>query len=149
MISKVVDLLCLKSLKNQDKMVIIQPQIRRTIMEKIVERGMLYDFYGELLTEHQKAIYEEAVFNDMSLSEIAEQYEISRQGVHDLLKRCDKILNDYENKLHLVEKFMKIKSSAGEIHKVLDEMDALEDIEQMKVKSGEIRKISNEILEEL
>ena len=78
-------------------------------MEKIVERGMLYDFYGELLTDHQKAIYEEAVFNDMSLSEIAEQYEISRQGVHDLLKRCDKILNDYENKLHLVEKFMKIK----------------------------------------
>lgn len=118
-------------------------------MEKIVERGMLYDFYGELLTEHQKAIYEEAVFNDMSLSEIAEQYEISRQGVHDLLKRCDKILNDYENKLHLVEKFMKIKESAGEIHRVLDEMDALEDAGQIKSKCGEIRNRSNEILEEL
>ena len=118
-------------------------------MEKIVERGMLYDFYGELLTEHQKTIYEEAVFNDMSLSEIAEQYGISRQGVHDLLKRCDKILNEYENKLHLVGKFMKIKQSAGEIHRVLKEMDALEDAGQMKNKCGEIRSLSNEILEEL
>ena len=118
-------------------------------MEKIVERGMLYDFYGELLTDHQKAIYEEAVLNDMSLSEIAEQYEISRQGVHDLLKRCDKILNDYENKLHLIEKFMKRKESAGEIHKVLDEMDALSDVGQIRVKSGEIRILSNDILEEL
>ncbi len=118
-------------------------------MEKIVERGMLYDFYGELLTEHQKSVYEEAVFNDMSLSEIAEQYEISRQGVHDLLKRCDKILADYENKLHLIEKFMKIKESAGEIHKVLDEMDALENPEQMQKKCSEIRVLSNEILEEL
>ena len=109
-------------------------------MEKIVERGMLYDFYGELLTEHQKAVYEEAVLNDMSLSEIAEQYEISRQGVHDLLKRCDKILNEYENKLHLIEKFMKA---------IEDKKTALEDAELMKKKCGEIRIRSNEILEEL
>ena len=42
-------------------------------MEKIVEQGMLYDFYGELLTEHQRKIYEDVVLNDMSLSEIAEE----------------------------------------------------------------------------
>ena len=40
-------------------------------MEKIVEQGLLYDFYGELLTPHQRRIYEDAVFNDLSLSEIA------------------------------------------------------------------------------
>ncbi len=40
-------------------------------MEKIVEQGLLYDFYGELLTEHQRHIYEDVVFHDMSLSEIA------------------------------------------------------------------------------
>lgn len=118
-------------------------------MEKIVERGLLYDFYGELLTEHQKAIYEEAAFNDMSLSEIAEQYEISRQGVHDLLKRCDKMLLDYEDKLHLVAKFMKMKASAEKIQNVLDRMDGLEDKELMKERCGEIRVLSNEILEEL
>ena len=109
----------------------------------------LYDVYKDLLTEKQKDYFESYYYNDMSLSEIAEQYEISRQGVHDLLKRCDKILNDYENKLHLVEKFMKIKQSAGEIHRVLDEMDALEDVGQIKSKCGEIRIRSNEILEEL
>ena len=57
---------------------------------------MLYDFYGELLNEHQKEIYEDVVFNDMSPSEIAREEGISRQGVHDLIKRCDKILKDYE-----------------------------------------------------
>ena len=60
-------------------------------MEKIVTQGLLYDFYGELLTEHQKRIYEDVVFNDMSLSEIAEEQGISRQGVHDLSKRCDRL----------------------------------------------------------
>ena len=49
-------------------------------MEKIVAQGLLYDFYGELLTEHQRRVYEDVVFNDMSLSEIAEEQEISRQG---------------------------------------------------------------------
>lgn len=84
-------------------------------MEKIFEQALLYDFYGELLTEHQQNIYEDAVFNDMSLSEIAEVQGISRQGVHDLIKRCDKILQDYESKLHLVERFEKAKEKVGEI----------------------------------
>ena len=61
-------------------------------MEKIVEQGMLYDYYGELLTEHQRKIYEDVVLNDMSLSEIAEEQGISRQGVHDLVRRCDRTL---------------------------------------------------------
>ncbi len=118
-------------------------------MEKIVERGLLYDFYGELLTEHQKSVYEEAVLNDMSLSEIAEQYEISRQGVHDLLKRCDKILTEYENKLHLVEKFIRIRTGAEHIQGILDEMSSIQNPELLQVKCGEIRNLSNEILEEL
>ena len=84
-------------------------------MEKIVTQGLLYDFYGELLTEHQKKIYEEAVFNDMSLSEIAEEFEISRQGVHDLLKRCNNILQEYENKLRLMEKFMDAREKIRQI----------------------------------
>ena len=46
-------------------------------MERIVEQTLLYDFYGELLNEHQRQIYTEAVFNDYSLSEIADEYGIS------------------------------------------------------------------------
>ena len=49
-------------------------------MEKIVRQSMLYDFYGDLLTEHQKSVYEDVVNNDMSYSEIARLNNISRQG---------------------------------------------------------------------
>lgn len=84
-------------------------------MKNFFEQGLLYDFYGELLTPHQRNIYEDAVFNDMSLSEIAEEQGISRQGVHDLIRRCDKILQDYESKLHLVGKFTEAKMRVNEI----------------------------------
>ena len=84
-------------------------------MEKIVAQGLLYDFYGELLTEHQRRVYEDVVFNDMSLSEIAEEQGISRLCVHDLVKRCDKILSGYEGKLKLVEKFNQTKKMVEEI----------------------------------
>ncbi len=79
-------------------------------MDRIVERALLYDFYGELLTEHQKKIYEDVVNNDLSASEIAEEYGISRQGVHDLVKRCDRQLEEYESKLKLVARFNRIKA---------------------------------------
>ena len=87
-------------------------------MEKVVEQGILYDFYGELLTGHQRRIYADAVYNDLSLSEIAEENGISRQGAHDLLKRCDRILAGYESKLHLVEKFTHIRRKAEEIERL-------------------------------
>ena len=92
-------------------------------MERIVEQNLLYDFYGELLTEHQRSIYEEAVYGDLSLSELAEEYSITRQGVHDLLKRCDKILLGYEEKLHLLEKFDQAKRLTAEIIKLSEQKD--------------------------
>jgi hypothetical protein len=104
-------------------------------LEKLEYRGMLYDFYGELLTQHQKKIYEDAVFNDYSLGEIADENGISRQGVHDLIKRCDKMLNGYEEKLHLVEKFSKIKYRIQQINRLTDD--------------EEIKRLSNDIIEEL
>lgn len=87
-------------------------------MDKIYEQAMLFDFYGELLTEHQRSVYIDAVYNDLSLGEIAEERGISRQGVHDLVKRCDKILRDYESKLHLVERFTRAKETVREIQEL-------------------------------
>lgn len=84
-------------------------------MEKIVEQGLLYDFYGELLTAHQRQVYEDAVYHDMSLAEIADIRGISRQGVHDLIRRCDKILEQYEAQLGLVKKFALIKEKVQRI----------------------------------
>lgn len=105
-------------------------------MEKIIERNILFDFYGELLTEHQKAIYEDAVYSDLSLSELSEEYGITRQGIHDLLKRCDKILMGYEEKLHLIEKFDKVKGLTSRIKALTDNNDSL----------SCIRELSDEIL---
>ena len=90
-------------------------------MEKIVAQTLLYDFYGELLTEHQRQIYEEAVMDDLSLGEIAQEYGISRQGVHDLVKRCDRILQEYEDKLQLIRKF---HQTAGALRAITDLTDA-------------------------
>lgn len=84
-------------------------------MEKIVRQSLLYDFYGELLTEHQKNIYEDVFMNDMSYSEVARLNGISRQGVYDMIKRCDKILEDYEGKLKLVEKFVNARDKISGI----------------------------------
>lgn len=113
-------------------------------MDEILKQSLLYDFYGELLTEHQKEIYEQFIVEDLSLSEIAKDAGISRQGVHDLVKRCDKILEEYEAKLHLVEKFLSIKEKVHQINELLK--DAKTDESQL---IQDIRKISGEIIEEL
>ena len=104
-------------------------------LEELEYKGMLYDFYGELLTQHQKKVYEDAVFNDLSLSEIADEQGISRQGVHDLIRRCDRILSGYEDKLHLVERFSRIKRNVQQINRLTD--------------NEQIKRLSNEIIEEL
>ncbi len=92
-------------------------------MEKILERTLLYDFYGELLTEHQRQVYEDVVFGDYSLSEVAEADGISRQGVHDLIKRCDRLLAGYEEKLGLVAKFEETKQMVREIQDLAREYE--------------------------
>ncbi len=112
-------------------------------MEKIVEQALLYDFYGELLTAHQKSIYEDVILNDYSLSEIAEEHGITRQGVHDLVKRCNKILKDYEDKLHLVEQFIETKDMVNRINQLTKEYLQSKDIRCIE----EIQKISNHIVE--
>lgn len=113
-------------------------------MERIVEQGLLYDFYGELLTEHQKKIYEDMVYNDLSLSEIAQENGISRQGVHDMVRRCNHMLTEYENKLHLVERFLKIRSGVDEM-KHLSENTELTKEEIL----GRVNSLCCEILKEL
>ena len=116
-------------------------------MNEILEQSLLYDFYGELLNAHQKEVYEQFVLDDLSLSEIAQEAGISRQGVHDLVRRCQKTLEGYEEKLHLVEKFLTVKANVQEIDQVLD---SYEETKQHPDKMIEqIREISNRIIEEL
>ena len=93
-------------------------------MEKIVAQGILYDFYGALLTEHQQKIYEAVVYDNMSLGEIAEEQGVSRQAVHDIVKRCDKILGDYEEKLGLIHRFTTSKGYLKELDAEVGSMKA-------------------------
>ena len=113
-------------------------------MEEILRQALLYDFYGELLTGHQKRVYEEVVLNDYSFSEVAEDLGISRQGVHDLIKRCNHILEDYENKLHLVERFNEIRKSIRRMNELAED----ESIGQESLRE-EIKRLSDGILKAL
>ena len=113
-------------------------------MEQKVVQAYLYDFYGELLNAHQREIYEDFIFNDCSLAEIAKEEGISRQGVHDLVKRCNKTLEGYEEKLHLVRKFMDTKSRVAKIHALTKEFHQSHDESVL----DRIAQISSEILEE-
>ena len=98
----------------------------------ILKTTLLYDFYGELLTEKQKEIYELFYQNDMSLSEIA----------------AEKILSEYEEKLMLVEKFMANKNSAGRIRKLIDELENKNELSsESLVIAEEIRNAVDEIIE--
>lgn len=112
-------------------------------MDDILKQALLYDFYGELLTSHQKEIYEQFTLDDLSLGEIAGNAGISRQAVHDLIKRCNKTLQEYEDRLHLVSRFLTVKKKFQEINEILNE-----DTDIVKLKA-DIRKIADEIIEEL
>lgn len=75
------------------------------MIDKTERINHLLDFYAPLLTEKQQQVLEYAFEEDYSLSEIAEIMDVSRSAVHDLLKRCEATLENYEDKLHLYEKF--------------------------------------------
>lgn len=114
-------------------------------MEERAEQAYLYDFYGELLNEHQRKIYEDFFFNDFSLGEIAEEEGISRQGVHDMVKRCTRTLEGYEEKLHLIAKFLSARQKVGRIHALAGQFQNSHNEAVIE----EIEHISNQILEEL
>lgn len=111
-------------------------------MDEIVRKALLFDFYGPLLTGRQQEIYGYAYGEDMTLSEISQELQISRQAVHDILRRTDKILENYEAKLGLVAKFIEINTRLTNIKQllqnpasqkevtILQEIDAIDDWER-------------------
>ena len=99
-------------------------------MDKIVEIGMLIDFYGKLLTHKQYEIIDLYYNNDYSLGEISEILGISRQGIRDSLKRSECILYDFEEKLQLVEKFLLQKNIISKLaNKVAALQEEYKDVE--------------------
>lgn len=114
-------------------------------LDEIVHLSILYDFYGELLNDHKKQIFEDYVLNDFSLSEIASEQGISRQGVYDIVKRCSQELKDYESKLNLVRKFQSIKEKINNIKIRISETKQTGDCTRI----SEADTLADEILKEL
>jgi predicted DNA-binding protein YlxM (UPF0122 family) len=88
-------------------------------MDKLSEIAYLLDFYGGLLTQKQRDIMSYHYEEDMSLSEICELYSISRQAVHDIIKRSEKILFDYEIELGLVKRHLNINERLKVVKELL------------------------------
>jgi len=119
-------------------------------LDEIVQLSILYDFYGELLSDHKKQIFEDYILNDLSLSEIAQEQGLSRQGVHDIVKRCIAQLKEYEDKLSLIKKFNTIKDKVGEIKDILSDITCKTDIGNTDIKELKyIATLADDILKEL
>jgi len=87
--------------------------------ENQVRLHLLYDFYGQLLTEKQRSFFELYHHDDLSLGEIAEQHGVSRQAVYDILKRAERTLEELESKLQLVERFLRERQVVEELDREL------------------------------
>ncbi len=93
------------------------------MLKKTVEISVLYDFYSQLLTEKQRDIVDLYYNQDLSLGEIAEELDVSRQAVYDMLKRTERLLYQYEEKLNFI-KLTNIKN-----RKILNILDGIINLE--------------------
>lgn len=113
-------------------------------LKEVVELSMLYDFYGELLSENAKYAFSGYVLEDMTLAELSEETGVSRQGIYDLVKRTVDKLRGYEKKLRLVEKFEKMKAEVENIKALAKEIEKGD-----TGKSAEIIRLAEEMLDEI
>ncbi len=86
---------------------------------------MLFDFYGDLLTDRQKEFYDLYYNDDLSLAEIAENYDITRQGVRDIIVRAERTLEEVEEQTGLIRRFPQIRDAAGRLREISGAIDEL------------------------
>ncbi|PLT30090.1 putative DNA-binding protein [Peribacillus deserti] len=108
------------------------------MLEKTTRMNYLYDFYYSLLTEKQQSYMSLYYLDDYSLGEIAEKYEVSRQAVYDNIKRTEAMLEEYEAKLLLFQKFQERQKIAASIRTLIENgsskekiFDALTSLEEL------------------
>jgi len=101
--------------------------------------AMLFDFYGDLLTERQKEFYDLYYNEDLSLAEIAENYGISRQGVRDVIVRAEAAMTEIEDKTHLIRRFYQMQK----------EITAIEEAADRLLKSVNERSYNDRMLDEI
>lgn len=87
--------------------------------------AMLYDFYGDLLTPRQKEFYDLYYNDDLSLSEIAENYDITRQGVRDIIVRAERALEDIEEKTGLIQRYHRTRVALSSLRDLCQQIQEL------------------------
>lgn len=110
------------------------------MLDKVVEIGLLYDFYGKLLTDKQQETMTLYYYEDLSLAEIAERMKISRQGVYDHLHRSEETLKDLESKLGLIKKYYKLKDNINNLVEYIVEKELNSDVKNNLIKKIEFIK---------
>ena len=106
--------------------------------EEIVELSYLYDFYGALLGDKQREIFEDYILNDLSLGEIAVERQMTRQGGYDIVRRARIKLREYEERLQLVYKFRQTRER-------LEQIEAIAGAGADRETAGAITRLAEEI----
>ena len=109
-------------------------------MDKSIEISLLFDFYSELLSEKKREAASLYFNEDLSLSEIAEHMGITRQGVGDLIRRCESELYGFEDKLGVYSRFEAINASAAKIRQLSESI--------INTSDGHVKALASEILNE-
>lgn len=111
-----------------------------------IELSLLIDYYSAFLTENQRELLELSCEDDLSLSEIAEQKGISRQGVRDAIARGTKTLSEMESKLHLIERDRRINQDIKRIVSSLDRLESVSGLNETALKTlGEIHSVLSQL----
>lgn len=112
------------------------------MFEKNLSISLLLDFYGDILTGRQNEMLNMYYNEDCSLSEIADSFSISRQGVRSVLKKAEGVLIDMEDKLHLASRFIKMRDKSSEIASELQIINS-------NINNGEISSKIHSLIEEI
>ena len=112
---------------------------------------MLFDFYGDVLTDRQKEFYDLYYNEDLSLGEIAENYGITRQGVRDVIVRAEAVLTELEDKTKLIKRFHTMRAQLEQVYKDAGRMVELTsrmDNDELEMLALRIRDAADTLLKE-
>ena len=114
--------------------------------------AMLYDFYGDVLTDRQKEFYDLYYNEDLSLAEIAENYGITRQGVRDVIVRAEAYLTEIEDKTGLIRRFHTMQGQLREVADCAEKILALNDAklgsDELEALAGRVKSLSETLIQE-
>ena len=108
--------------------------------------ALLFDFYGDTLTDRQKEFYDLYYNEDLSLAEIAENYGISRQGVRDVIVRAEAAMTEIEDKTHIIRRFQRSQAALDAIDKAADRL--LDAVDRRRYDDAELDAIGRSIKEQ-